>query len=238
MTADDAGPSIIIDVVDEKGAALFHGPLTHGFAPRRMVREQGIKPLALRGTWLEGDGVVIGFEGVRMRVAHHRLGAVTRSDVDADLVRQRLAAYSVVGSARGVLLAQLSVATGRPGLWILPGGRVEVGEQPQDAVRREIWEETGQRVTLGPLVEVSSAHRVGPGRDEVVEDFHAVRLVFTAWCDEPNEPVVHDVGGSTSAAAWFPLDDLVDPAGPGYPPGGMAPWALEAVCSYAGLDPA
>ncbi len=38
------------------------------------------------------------------------------------------------------------------GLWEFPGGKVEPGELPADAVRREILEETGLRVVVGELV--------------------------------------------------------------------------------------
>jgi len=39
------------------------------------------------------------------------------------------------------------------GGWELPGGKVEPGEQPQDALHREISEELGVRIELGALVE-------------------------------------------------------------------------------------
>jgi 8-oxo-dGTP diphosphatase len=47
------------------------------------------------------------------------------------------------------------------GLWSLPGGRIEPGESDEQAVVREVAEETGLAVTCGPLV--GAVQRAGTG---------------------------------------------------------------------------
>jgi ADP-ribose pyrophosphatase YjhB (NUDIX family) len=121
---------------------------------------------------------------------------------------QRTAAYGVVTSERGVLLTELSELTSAPGRWTLPGGGLDPGESPLAGLRREIWEESGQRVEGERLIDVRSQHWVGRAPSGRLEDFHAVRIVYAAWCPEPTEPVVHDVGGSTAGVAWVRREDL------------------------------
>lgn len=121
---------------------------------------------------------------------------------------QRVGAYAVVWSQAGLLATQFSEVTRAAGAWGLPGGGVEPHEDPVEAVARECWEETGQRVDVGRLLEVTSRHWVGRAPSGRLEDFHAVALVYAGTCESPTSPQVHDVGGTTAAAAWVPQGEV------------------------------
>ena len=92
--------------------------------------------------------------------------------------RQRLAAYAlVVDSAGRVLLVRQPNGRGNVGRWLLPGGGVEFGEHPEQAVIREAREETGLRIRVGVLLDVvSDITRVGRRRRAL----HNVRLIYRA----------------------------------------------------------
>ncbi len=53
------------------------------------------------------------------------------------------------------------------GEWELPGGKLELGEDPRACVAREIGEETGWRVTTGPILDCWQYH-IGTGQDVVI----------------------------------------------------------------------
>ncbi|MGV9644152.1 NUDIX domain-containing protein [Streptomyces sp. NPDC003514] len=59
--------------------------------------------------------------------------------MDADTrVRTRMSAYAIVAEGDRMLLARLSDASPvfAPGLWHLPGGGIDPGEQPVEALAR------------------------------------------------------------------------------------------------------
>jgi ADP-ribose pyrophosphatase YjhB (NUDIX family) len=125
---------------------------------------------------------------------------------------QRFAAYAYATDPAGrVLLTHISPGYPGAGRWHLPGGGTDHGELPAAALVREVYEETGQRGTVGDLLGVSS-HRdpkaLGP--EGYPLDWHGVRVLYRVTVPEPSVPTVTDVGGSTDAAAWFTADELVD----------------------------
>lgn len=60
---------------------------------------------------------------------------------------------AVVLDGEAVLLVRRALPP-RQGEWSLPGGRLELGESLTAGVRREVEEETGLEVEVGPMIEV------------------------------------------------------------------------------------
>ena len=85
--------------------------------------------------------------------------------------------------------------------WTTPGGRVEVGESPIAALKREVLEECGLDVVEDGLVGVYSK----PLKDDLVLFFRARVLGRNQW--QPNDEI--------SAIGYFGRDDLPEPMGLG-----------------------
>ena len=95
--------------------------------------------------------------------------------------------------------ALLLVRRGRApaqGLWSLPGGRVEQGERLEDALQREVKEETGLDVAVGRLAGLFEV----PGTDE-----HYVVADYFAEVTGEVDPIA---GTDAAEARWVPFEDL------------------------------
>jgi 8-oxo-dGTP diphosphatase len=113
---------------------------------------------------------------------------------------QRVGSYAVCVRDGAVLLSRFT----RSGRWTLPGGGVDHGEHPRDAVVREVFEETGLAFVPGALLDVRSTRWEHTDPDGTPVDVHGVQLLFGG--EVAGGTLTHEVGGSSDRAEWVPLD--------------------------------
>lgn len=136
---------------------------------------------------------------------------VAIEDYEAHRV-QRLAAKALVRRGDQILLARLSRFAVETGHWTLPGGGVDHGERPADALAREMLEETGLVAVVGDLLSVHDLHLTGTAPNGRHEDFHAVNLIFAATVPDGAEPHVLETEGTTDEVAWIDVADIASGA--------------------------
>jgi 8-oxo-dGTP diphosphatase len=85
------------------------------------------------------------------------------------------------------------------GQWSLPGGGVELGETLEDSIVREMLEETGLDIEVGPVIEVFD--RITRDDDGTVR-YHFVLVDYLCW----------PVGGELRASSDVADARFVDPA--------------------------
>lgn len=87
------------------------------------------------------------------------------------------------------------------GHWSLPGGSVDLGETLRAAVLREVLEETGLQVEVGPVVDV--VERVQHAADGRIE-YHFIIIDYR--CVRSGGSLV--AGSDAADARWVPVSEL------------------------------
>ena len=122
----------------------------------------------------------------------------------------RVAAYALCRDADDrLLLVRVADGYSGAGLWTLPGGGLEFGEDPADAVLRELTEETGLTGRVESLEFVNSHTHNGVVENErTYGPWHGIRIVYRVAI---TGGVLHDEKDeSTDKAAWFGLEAARD----------------------------
>ena len=116
---------------------------------------------------------------------------------------RRIAAYAVATDDEGrVLLVRASSRSGTPGVWSLPGGAVDHGEDPNHTVVRETAAETGLSVAVTGLRDVLADMRSLPHRGVTI---HTDRLIYTVSIR--GGTLIDRVGHPTDLARWHTLEE-------------------------------
>ena len=93
------------------------------------------------------------------------------------------------------------------GEWVMPGGKIDLGEPIVAALKREVWEEVGLEVEVGRLIDLFE--HVTPGED----NYHFIIIYYLCsplYCDVRHN---HD---EVAEARWVGRDELANykmPAG-------------------------
>jgi 8-oxo-dGTP diphosphatase len=122
--------------------------------------------------------------------------------------RQAARRVHVVGAAivegGRVFLARRGPAMSMPGKWEFPGGKVEAGEAPEAALVREVAEELGIEIEVGPFLGRGEADHAGR---TIVLDVWLARLVAGEPASREHDAVGWFGAGELAGLDW-PQADL------------------------------
>lgn len=106
----------------------------------------------------------------------------------------------IVDSDEQVLLTKRNIAPFM-NLWVMPGGKIDLGEPILKALHREVMEEVGLEVEVEGLVDVFEHLTPGVAEDHFVILYYRCRPISCTINHNPDE---------VSEARWVSRDELAD----------------------------
>ena len=144
------------------------------------------------------------FDGALRTRAEKHLAAFERRAVPIDGRRPAAVAVVLLPDDRGracfLMTRRAKTLRAHAGQWALPGGRIDVGESPEAAVRRELLEETGLALDAESVLGLLDDYPTRSG-------FVITPLIM--WSDDPGRLAPNP--GEVAAVYRVPLADLNKP---------------------------
>jgi len=123
-----------------------------------------------------------------------------RREFENNLIRV-VTAVIIDKKGEKVLVAQRAATASHPLTWTFIGGKVEPGESPEEALRREVAEETSLQIRVGRLLDVAEVDYRNLGRPSHNISYYSCEIITGVARLYPN---IH------AAVRWIRAEELTN----------------------------
>lgn len=99
------------------------------------------------------------------------------------------------------------------GIWVQPGGHVEIDESPEEAAIREVYEETGLKIKLLGERKPRNCDYILPLaiQKNIINESHIhMDFVYVAYIDGEHKLILNEK--ESTGIAWFTLREIENPS--------------------------